>query len=166
MPETSKMDRNLALEAVRVTEAAALSASRLMGRGDRKPADEAAVDAMREALNSLAIAGTVVIGEGERDEAPMLYIGEKVGSGNGPPIDIALDPLEGTTITAKGGANALAVIAMADAGGVLNAPGVYMDKIAVGGGLPDDLVALDQPPSVNLENLAQAKKLEVADLVF
>ena len=131
MPETSKMDRNLALEAVRVTEAAALSASRLMGRGDEKAADQAAVDAMREALNSLAIAGTVVIGEGERDEAPMLYIGEKVGSGNGPPIDIALDPLEGTTITAKGGANALAVIAMADAGGFLNAPDVYMDKIAM-----------------------------------
>ena len=117
MPETSRMDRNLALEAVRVTEAAALSASRLMGRGDEKAADQAAVDAMREALNSLAIDGTVVIGEGERDEAPMLYIGEKVGTGNGPPIDIALDPLEGTTITAKGGANALAVIAMADAGG-------------------------------------------------
>ena len=165
MPETSKMDRNLALEAVRVTEAAALSASRLMGRGDEKAADQAAVDAMREALNSLAIDGTVVIGEGERDEAPMLYIGEKVGSGNGPPIDIALDPLEGTTITAKGGANALAVIAMADAGGFLNAPDVYMDKIAVGGGLPDDLVDLDEPPSVNLKNLAQAKKVEVADLV-
>src|SRR5947209_8279111 len=165
MPETSKMDRNLALEAVRVTEAAALSASRLMGRGDEKAADQAAVDAMREALNSLAIAGTVVIGEGERDEAPMLFIGEKVGSGNGPPIDIALDPLEGTTITAKGGANALAVIAMADAGGFLNAPDVYMDKIAVGGGLPDDLVDLDEPPSVNLKNLARAKKVEVADLV-
>jgi fructose-1,6-bisphosphatase II / sedoheptulose-1,7-bisphosphatase len=159
------MDRNLALEAVRVTEAAALSASRLMGRGDEKAADQAAVDAMREALNSLAIAGTVVIGEGERDEAPMLYIGEKVGSGNGPPIDIALDPLEGTTITAKGGANALAVIAMADAGGFLNAPDVYMDKIAVGGGLPDDLVDLDEQPSINLKNLAQAKKVEVADLV-
>ncbi|MBV9202412.1 MAG: class II fructose-bisphosphatase, partial [Alphaproteobacteria bacterium] len=159
------MDRNLALEAVRVTEAAALSASRLMGRGDEKAADQAAVDAMREALNSLAIAGTVVIGEGERDEAPMLYIGEKVGSGNGPPIDIALDPLEGTTITAKGGANALAVIAMADAGGFLNAPDVYMDKIAVGGGLPDDLVDLDEPPSGNLKNLARAKKVEVSDLV-
>ena len=116
MPETSQMDRNLALEAVRVTEAAALSASRWMGRGDEKAADQAAVDAMREALNSLSIAGTVVIGEGERDEAQMLYIGEKVGNGNGPPIDIALDPLEGTTITAKGSANALAVIAMADAG--------------------------------------------------
>src|ERR1700748_586928 len=165
MPETSKMDRNLALEAVRVTEAAALSASRLMGRGDEKAADQAAVDAMREALTSLASAGAVVIAEGERDEAPMLYIGEKFGSGSGPPIDIALDPLEGTTITAKGGANALAVIAMADAGGFLNAPDVYMDKIAVGGGLPDDLVDLDEQPSVNLKNLAQAKKLEVADLV-
>src|SRR5256714_2097011 len=165
MSDTSKMDRNLALEAVRVTEAAALSASRLMGRGDEKAADQAAVDAMREALNSLAIAGTVVIGEGERDEAPMLYIGEKVGSGNGPPIDIALDPLEGTTITAKGGANALAVIAMADAGHFLNAPDVYMDKTAVGGGLPDNLVDLDEEPAVNLKNLAQAKKAEIADLV-
>jgi fructose-1,6-bisphosphatase II / sedoheptulose-1,7-bisphosphatase len=148
-----------------VTEAAALSASRLMGRGDEKAADQAAVDAMREALNSLAITGTVVIGEGERDEAPMLYIGEKVGSGNGPPIDIALDPLEGTTITAKGGANALSVIAMADAGGFLNAPDVYMDKIAIGGGLPDDLVDLDEQPSVNLKNLARAKKAEISDLV-
>ena len=133
----ASMDRNLALEAVRVTEAAALAASRLMGRGDEKAADQAAVDAMRRALNGLAIDGTVVIGEGERDEAPMLYIGEKVGAG-GPPIDIALDPLEGTTITAKGGPNALAVIAMAEAGGFLNAPDVYMDKIAVGAGLPDE----------------------------
>src|ERR671928_6487 len=128
------MDRNLALEVVRVTEAAALAASRLMGRGDEKAADQAAVDAMRRALNSLAIDGTVVIGEGERDEAPMLYIGEKVGAG-GPKIDIALDPLEGTTITAKGLPNALAVIAMAEHGGFLNAPDVYMDKIAIGGGL-------------------------------
>src|SRR6202042_3165847 len=137
------MDRNLALEAVRVTEEAALAAARLMGRGDEKAADQAAVDAMRTALNGLAIAGTVVIGEGERDEAPMLYIGEKVGTGQGPKIDIALDPLEGTTITAKGGANSLAVIAMADAGGFLNAPDVYMDKIAIGGGLPGGLVDLD-----------------------
>ncbi len=165
MLETSRMDRNLALEAVRVTEAAALSASRLMGRGDEKAADQAAVDAMREALNSLAIDGTVVIGEGERDEAPMLFIGEKVGNGNGPPIDIALDPLEGTTITAKGGANALAVIAMADAGHFLNAPDVYMDKIAVGGGLPDDVVDLDAAPGQNLKSLAKAKKMEVSDLV-
>src|SRR5665213_2278781 len=159
------MDRNLALEAVRVTEAAALSASRLMGRGDEKAADQAAVDAMRQALNSLAIEGTVVIGEGERDEAPMLYIGEKVGTGHGPRIDIALDPLEGTTITAKGGANALAVLAFADAGGFLNATDVYMDKLAVGGGLPADLVDLDETPVTNLKNLAQAKKVPVSELV-
>ncbi len=164
MAQTGAMDRNLALEVVRVTEAAALSASRLMGRGDEKAADQAAVDAMRQALNSLAIDGTVVIGEGERDEAPMLYIGEKVGTGQGPQIDIALDPLEGTTITAKGGANALAVIAMAEAGGFLNAPDVYMEKIAVGGGL-DSVVDLDEKPSTNLKNLAKAKKVEVADLV-
>ncbi len=165
MADNSKMDRNLALEAVRVTEAAALSASRLMGRGDEKAADQAAVDAMRQALNSLLIDGTVVIGEGERDEAPMLFIGEKVGTGQGPRIDIALDPLEGTTITAKGGANALAVLAMADDGGFLNAPDVYMDKIAVGGGLPDGVVDLDRTPSENLKNLARAKKADIADLV-
>jgi fructose-1,6-bisphosphatase II / sedoheptulose-1,7-bisphosphatase len=163
--EELKMDRNLALEAVRVTEAAALSASRLMGRGDEKAADQAAVDAMRQSLNSLSIEGTVVIGEGERDEAPMLYIGEKVGTGQGPKIDIALDPLEGTTITAKGAANALAVLAMADDGGFLNAPDVYMDKIAVGGGLPDGVVDLDAEPAENLANLARAKKIDVADLV-
>jgi fructose-1,6-bisphosphatase II / sedoheptulose-1,7-bisphosphatase len=164
MPETGVMDRNLALEAVRVTEAAALSASRLMGRGDEKAADQAAVDAMRTALNSLAIEGTVVIGEGERDEAPMLYIGERVGAGHGPRIDIALDPLEGTTITAKGGSNALAVIAMAEAGGFLNAPDTYMEKIAIGGGL-GDVVDLDETPAANLKNLAKAKKAEVSDLV-
>ncbi|HTT80174.1 MAG TPA: class II fructose-bisphosphatase [Stellaceae bacterium] len=159
------MDRNLALEAVRVTEAAALSASRLMGRGDEKAADQAATDAMRDALNSLAITGTVVIGEGERDEAPMLFIGEKVGSGQGPEIDIAVDPLEGTTITAKGGQNALAVLAMADHGGFLNAPDVYMEKIAVGGGLPDEVVDLDATPAANLRNLALAKRADIADLV-
>ncbi len=158
------MDRNLALETVRVTEAAALAASRLMGRGDERAADQAAVNAMREALNGLAIKGTVRIGEGERDEAPMLYIGERVGAG-GPPIDIALDPLEGTTITAKGGQNALAVMAMAQEGGFLNAPDTYMDKIAVGGGLSDQLVDLDEEPKVNLGNLAKAMKVEVADLV-
>src|ERR1700742_1430898 len=138
MNRPAAMDRNLALEAVRVTEAAALAASRLMGRGDEKAADQAAVTAMREALNSLAIDGTVVIGEGERDKAPMLYIGEKVGNapGAGPQIDIALDPLEGTTICAKGGVNALSVIAMAEKGGFLHAPDVYTNKIAVGGGLP------------------------------
>jgi fructose-1,6-bisphosphatase II / sedoheptulose-1,7-bisphosphatase len=159
------LDRNLALEVVRVTEAAALSASRLMGRGDEKAADQAAVDAMRYALNALAIEGTVVIGEGERDEAPMLYIGEKVGNGHGPKIDIALDPLEGTTITAKGGPNALAVIAMAESGGFLNAPDVYMDKIAVGAGLPEGIIDLDEKPATNLKNVAAAKHLEVADLV-
>lgn len=158
------MDRNLALELVRVTEAAALSASLLMGRGDEKAADQAAVDAMRNALNNLHIKGTVVIGEGERDEAPMLYIGEQVGSGEGPELDIALDPLEGTTITAKGGPNALAVVAMAEKGGFLNAPDVYMDKIAIG--LNDaGIVDLDQTPSENLKALAKAKGVEVSDLV-
>jgi fructose-1,6-bisphosphatase II / sedoheptulose-1,7-bisphosphatase len=161
---SSSMDRNLALETVRVTEAAALAASRLMGRGDEKAADQAAVNAMRESLNGLEIDGTVVIGEGERDEAPMLFIGEKVGAG-GPAIDIALDPLEGTTITAKGGQNALAVIAMAQSGNFLNAPDTYMNKIAVGGGLPEDLVDLDETPATNLKNLAKAKKMAVSDLV-
>ena len=163
-PTAISLDRNLAMEVVRVTEAAALAASRLMGRGDEKAADQAAVDHMRRALNSLAIEGTVVIGEGERDEAPMLYIGEKVGQG-GIKVDIALDPLEGTTITAKGGPNALAVIAMAEQGGFLNAPDVYMDKIAVGGGLPADLVDLDATPETNLKALAKAKGLDVSDIV-
>jgi fructose-1,6-bisphosphatase II / sedoheptulose-1,7-bisphosphatase len=162
---SSKMDRNLALEAVRVTEAAAIAASRLMGRGDEKAADQAAVDAMRSALNSLHIKGTVRIGEGERDEAPMLYIGEEVGTGNGPKIDIALDPLEGTTITAKGGPNALAVIAMAEEGGFLNAPDTYMDKIAVGKDLPESVVDLDETVENNLKNLAKAKDVEIGDLV-
>ena len=165
MADKTVLDRNLALEVVRVTEAAALSASRLMGRGDEKAADQAAVDAMRRALNSLAIEGVVVIGEGERDEAPMLYIGEKVGMGGGPRVDIALDPLEGTTLTAKGGPNALAVIAMAEAGGFLNAPDVYMDKLAVGGGLPEHLVDIDASPAENLKALAKATKREVSDLV-
>jgi fructose-1,6-bisphosphatase II / sedoheptulose-1,7-bisphosphatase len=165
MADKTVLDRNLALEVVRVTEAAALSASRLMGRGDEKAADQAAVDAMRRALNSLAIEGVVVIGEGERDEAPMLYIGEKVGLGGGPRVDIALDPLEGTTLTAKGGPNALAVIAMAEAGGFLNAPDVYMDKLAVGGGLPDHLVDIDASPAENLKALAKATRREVSDLV-
>jgi len=164
MSDHQTMDRNLALEAVRVTEAAALAASRLMGRGDERAADQAAVDAMRTALNSLAIDGTVMIGEGERDEAPMLYIGEKVGAG-GPRIDIALDPLEGTTITAKGGQNALAVIAMASEGGFLNAPDVYMDKIAVGGGLPEGVIDLDAEPAENLAHVAEAKGRAVEDVV-
>ena len=158
------MDRNLALEAVRVTEAAALNCARLTGCGDEKAADQAAVDAMRKAFDALAIDGTVVIGEGERDEAPMLYIGEKVGSG-GPKVDIALDPLEGTTITAKGGHNALAVVAMAAESGFLNAPDVYMDKIAVGTGLPEGVVDLDTKPEENLKNLAKAKTVDVSDIV-
>ena len=165
MADSDKMDRNLALEVVRVTEAAALAASRLMGRGDERAADQVAVDAMRNALNSLDIAGTVVIGEGERDEAPMLFIGEEVGTGRGPKIDIALDPLEGTTITAKGLTNALAVVAMAEHGGFLNSPDVYMDKIAVGGGLPEGVVDIDNEPAVNLASLAKAKGCEVGDLV-
>jgi fructose-1,6-bisphosphatase II / sedoheptulose-1,7-bisphosphatase len=162
---TATMDRNIALEAVRVTEAAALAASKLMGRGDEKAADQAAVDAMRTALNGMHMQGTVRIGEGERDEAPMLYIGEEVGSGSGPKIDIALDPLEGTTITAKGGTNALAVIAMAEEGGFLNAPDTYMDKIAVGHSLPDGVVDLDETVENNLKNLAKAKDVEIGDLV-
>ena len=163
--ETGILDRNLALEVVRVTEAAALSASKWMGRGDEKAADQAAVDSMRIALNAMDIEGTVVIGEGERDEAPMLYIGEKVGSGKGPKIDIALDPLEGTTICATGGPNALAVIAMAVDGGFLNAPDVYMDKIAIGPGLEKDVINIDNTPLSNLQNLAKAKKVNISDLV-
>ena len=163
--ESFTMDRNFALEAVRVTEAAALAASRLMGRGDEKEADQAAVNAMRQALNGLTIDGTVVIGEGERDKAPMLYIGEKVGTGAGPKIDIALDPLEGTTLCATGGPNALAVVAMAEKNGFLHAPDVYMSKIAVGGGLPDGVIDLDDSPATNLKRLAKAKKCDVSDLV-
>lgn len=159
------MDRNFALEAVRVTEAAALSASRWIGLGNEHEADQAAVNAMREALNGLTIDGTVVIGEGERDKAPMLYIGEKVGNGEGPAIDIALDPLEGTTICATAGPNSLAVMAMAEKNGFLHAPDVYMSKIAVGGGLPDGVVDLDASPKENLSNLAKAKKCDITDLM-
>ncbi len=158
-------DRNLALEAVRVTERAAIASSTWMGRGDERSADQAAVDAMRQALNVLGIDGTVVIGEGERDEAPMLYIGERVGSGNGPRVDIALDPLEGTTITATGGPNAIACLAIASEGGFLNAPDTYMDKIAVGGGLPEGVVHIEASPAENLKNLAKAKDIDVSDLV-
>ncbi len=164
MGKSREMDRNLALESVRVTEAAALAASRLMGRGDEKAADQAAVNAMRDALNSLHISGTVKIGEGERDEAPMLFIGEEVGAG-GPAIDIALDPLEGTTITAKGGHNSMAVIAMAEEGGFLNAPDTYMDKIAIGGGHPEGIIDLDAEPAENLANLGKAMGKDISDLV-
>lgn len=159
------MDRNLAIEVVRVTEAAALSSARLMGRGDEKAADQAAVDAMRNALNSIKMRGTVVIGEGERDEAPMLYIGEKVGCGDGnsSAIDIALDPLEGTTLTATGGPNALAVIAIAQNGNFLHAPDTYMEKIAVGPGAKG-AIDLNKTPTQNLRNIADAKKVNIEDL--
>ncbi|MAM34535.1 MAG: fructose-bisphosphatase class II [Micavibrio sp.] len=159
------MDRNLALEVVRVTEAAALSASREVGRGDEKAADKAAVDSMRSALNSLSIKGRVVIGEGERDEAPMLYIGEEVGTGEGPHVDIALDPLEGTTITAKGGQNAMAVIAMADENGFLNAPDTYMEKLAVGPGISLDAEDLDAPVEDVLKKVARQKEISMEDLM-
>ncbi len=168
MPKASKvLDRVLVLEMVRVTEAAAIAAAKLVGRGDEKAADAAAVEAMREALNELYMDGTVVIGEGERDEAPMLYIGEKVGSaiGKGPEIDIALDPLEGTTITAKAGPNALAVLAIAEKGCLLNAPDVYMDKIAVGPGYPKDIIDLDKTPTENVKALAKAKGVKPKEIV-
>lgn len=168
MPKSSKvLDRVLVLEMVRVTEAAAIAAARLVGRGDEKAADAAAVEAMREALNKLYMDGTVVIGEGERDEAPMLFIGEKVGSaiGKGPKIDIALDPLEGTTITAKAGPNSLAVLAIAEEGCLLNAPDVYMNKIAVGPGFPKDLIDLDKSPTDNVKALAKAKGVRPRDII-
>jgi fructose-1,6-bisphosphatase II / sedoheptulose-1,7-bisphosphatase len=149
------------MELARVTERAAVAASTLIGRGDEKAADQAAVDAMRRELNTLNIDGEVVIGEGERDEAPMLYIGEKVGTGKGPKVDIALDPLEGTTLTAKGMQNALAVVAMAEGGTLLNAPDVYMEKIAIGGGYPAGLVDLDADPAENVKALAKAKGVGV-----
>src|SRR5210317_863831 len=141
-----KINRVLTLELARVTERAAVAAAKLIGRGDEKAADQAAVDAMRRELNALDIDGEVVIGEGERDEAPMLYIGEKVGKGGGPKVDIALDPLQGTTLTAKGMQNALAVVAMAEGGTLLNAPDVYMEKIAIGSGYPEGIVDLDADP--------------------
>ena len=157
------LSRTLALELARVTERAAVAASRLSGRGDEKEADQAAVDAMRQELNALPINGTIVIGEGERDEAPMLYIGEEVGTG-GPKVDIALDPLEGTTLTAKNMENALAVVAMAEGGTLLHAPDVYMDKIAIGGGYPDGIVDLDASAGDNIKALAQAKGVDVSEI--
>jgi len=159
------LNRILVLEVVRVTEAGAIAASKLTGRGDEKAADAAAVEAMRTAFNDLPIDGTVVIGEGERDEAPMLYIGEKVGSGNGPKVDIALDPLEGTTICAKAMPNALAVLAISGEGGLLNAPDVYMDKIAVGGGLPEGVIDLDKSISDNVRDVAKAKGKEANEVM-
>jgi fructose-1,6-bisphosphatase II / sedoheptulose-1,7-bisphosphatase len=157
------MDRKLALEAVRVTEAAAIASARLIGRGDEREADHAAVEAMRTALNGLTIEGTVVIGEGERDEAPMLYIGERVGLG-GVQVDIALDPLEGTTLTAKGLPNSLTVIAIAEKGSLLNAPDTYMDKIAIGPGYPEGVIDLDAEPADNITALARAKNVSPSDI--
>ncbi len=150
-------DRMLSLGLARVSEAAAMASARLIGRGDEKAADQAAVNAMRDQLNMLDIAGVVVIGEGERDEAPMLYIGEEVGTGDGPAMDIALDPLEGTTLTAKDMPNALTVIAMAPRGTLLHAPDVYMDKLAVGPGYPKDVVTLDMDPAERVRALAAAR---------
>ena len=171
-PRSSTLDRVLVLEMVRVTEYAAIAASKQIGRGDEKAADAAAVEAMRAALNMLDFDGTIVIGEGERDEAPMLFIGEKVGrghketgTGSGPKIDIALDPLEGTTITAKAGPNALAVLAIAEEGGLLNAPDTYMDKIAVGPGYPDGVIDLRKSATENVRAVAAAKGVEAADLM-
>ncbi|MBN7758741.1 class II fructose-bisphosphatase [Nitratireductor aquimarinus] len=158
------LDRILTLELVRVTERAAVAAARLRGRGDEKAADQVAVDAMRSELNRLPIQGTVVIGEGERDEAPMLYIGEEVGVGEGPEVDIALDPLEGTTICAKNLPNSLAVIAIAERGSLLYAPDVYMEKIAVGPGYPEGVVDLDAPAVENIEALAKAKGVPVNEI--
>lgn len=161
------LDRVLVLEMVRVTEAAAIAASKLIGRGDEKAADAAAVEAMRKAFDGLYMDGTVVIGEGERDEAPMLYIGEKVGGapGKGPKIDIALDPLEGTTITAKAGPNALAVLAAGEEGCLLNAPDVYMDKLAVGPGYPAGIIDLDKSVTENVAAVAKAKGVQPNEII-
>lgn len=158
------LDRVLTMEIVRVTERAAVSAARWRGRGDEKAADQAAVDGMRRELNRLPIDGTVVIGEGERDEAPMLHIGEKVGTGSGPKLDVAVDPLEGTTICAKSQPNSLAIIAVAEAGSLLHAPDIYMQKIAIGPGYPPGLVDLDRPAAENLKALAKAKGVAVNEI--
>ncbi|MDF1618966.1 class II fructose-bisphosphatase [Pseudothioclava nitratireducens] len=157
-------DRMLSLGLARVSEAAAHASARLIGRGDEKAADQAAVNAMRDQLNRLDIAGTVVIGEGERDEAPMLYIGEEVGTGNGPAVDIALDPLEGTTLTAKDMPNALTVIAMAPRGTMLHAPDTYMEKLAIGPGYPKDVVSLSMSPRERVEALAKAQGVKTSDI--
>lgn len=158
------LERVLVLEVTRVTEAAAIAAARFRGRGNEKAADKAAVDAMRRELALCNIRGTVVIGEGEMDEAPMLYIGEKVGSGHGPEVDIAVDPLEGTTICAKAMPNSLAVLAISERGGLLHAPDMYMNKIAVGPGYPDGVVDLDAPAIENITNLAKAKGVPVSEI--
>ena len=167
MPDTTKsggLDRILVLEVARVTEVAAIAAARWRGKGQNKAADKAAVDAMRKELGRVAIRGLVVIGEGEMDEAPMLYIGEKVGTGEGPEVDIAVDPLEGTTICAKDMPNALAVIAISERGGLLNAPDMYMDKIAIGPGYPEGIIDLDRPVGDVLRDLAKAKGCPISEV--
>src|SRR6266852_59955 len=158
------IERVLTIEIVRVTERAAVAAARLRGRGNEKAADQAAVDAMRRELNNLPIDGTVVIGEGERDEAPMLFIGEKVGSEHGPKVDIAVDPLEGTTLCAKNMQGAIAVMAMAEGGTLLNAPDVYMEKIAIGPGYAKGVVDLDATPEENIRALAKAKGVKAEEI--
>jgi fructose-1,6-bisphosphatase II / sedoheptulose-1,7-bisphosphatase len=162
--EETIIERILTLELVRVTERAAVASARLRGRGDEKAADQAAVDAMRRELNRLPIEGTVVIGEGERDEAPMLFIGEKVGTGTGPKVDIAVDPLEGTTLCAKDMPGSIAVMAMARSGSLLNAPDVYMDKIAIGPGYPAGVVDIDASPEENIRALAKAKGVKPGEI--
>ena len=164
--EETYLSRVLTMEVGRCTEAAAIAASTMIGRGDKEGADQAAVTALREAFNKLEMDGTVVIGEGERDEAPMLYIGEKVGTGQGPKIDIALDPLEGTTLTAKAMSNALAVVAMAQGGTLLHSPDVYMDKIACGPGYPEGVIDLDAPLEDNIAALAKAKGVPTAEITL
>src|ERR1041384_4365206 len=158
------LDRVLVLEVARITEAAAIAAARLRGRGDEKAADGAAVDAMRKELAKVHIRGRVVIGEGEMDESPMLYIGEEVGTGNGPDVDIAVDPLEGTTICAKAMPNALAVLAIAERGGLLNAPDMYMNKIAIGPGYPEGIIDLDKPAAAVLAAMAEAKGAQISEI--
>lgn len=165
MPLTAAIDRNLALEAVRVTESAAVAAWQMMGRGDERAADQAAVEAMREALGALSITGTVRIGEGVEGAAEKLYVGEKIGTGSGPKVDVALKPIEGASIIARGGYNALSVMAMAEEGGLPQIPDIYMDKIAIGGDLPEGLVDLDKEPDQNLTALAKATGVAVPDLV-
>ncbi len=158
------LDRMLVLEVARVTEAAAIAAAKLRGRGNNKAADKAAVDAMRAELGRVKLRGRVVIGEGEMDEAPMLYIGEEVGTGEGPEVDIAVDPLEGTTLCAKAMPNALAVLAISEKGGLLHAPDMYMDKIAIGPGYPDGIIDLDIPAAENIRALARARGIDVSEI--
>lgn len=166
MSDTEFLDRILTMEISRCTEAAAVAAAKMIGRGDKHGADDAAVVALRAALNELNIDGTVVIGEGERDHAPMLYIGEHVGTKKGPKVDIALDPLEGTDLTAKGMGNALAVVAMATHGSMLHAPDTYMDKIAIGPGYPEGIVDLDEPVVNNIRELAKAKRVDPSEITL